>query len=133
MKIADVRNLAYFKNNLNSNKAQKLSQYPYDSFELSFKGMKKSQFSDIDLMVVELFKAPIEKFKTKEDFDNWANNKIKKEILSVSYGGKSMLTGVNRKGIIDDWNFYLSDPKGEYSKHPAWNLLILSSIIHIRI
>ena len=129
MKIADVRNLAYFKNNLNSNKAQKLSQYPYDSFELSFKGMKKSQFSDIDLMVVELFKAPIEKFKTKEDFDNWANNKIKKEILSASYGGKSMLTGVNRKGIIDDWNFYLSDPKGEYSKHPAWNLLILSSIV----
>ena len=41
MKISDVKNSAYLKSNVNYNKMQKLPEYPCDSFELTFKGMKK--------------------------------------------------------------------------------------------
>ena len=40
-----------------------LSSLKYDT--VSFGSMKKNQFYGLDLYVVERFKAPIEKFKTK--------------------------------------------------------------------
>lgn len=37
---------------------------------LSFEAMKKSQFKRADRICVEKFKAPIEKFNSKEDLQN---------------------------------------------------------------
>ena len=40
----------------------------------NFCAMKKSQFHGVDYAVVEKYKAPIEKFDTNDDLQNWAYN-----------------------------------------------------------
>lgn len=44
---------------------------------VSFQAMKKRDFTGTDLLAVERFKAPIEKFNSNEDFQNWADIKSK--------------------------------------------------------
>ncbi len=72
-----------------------------DSFELSFKGLHKKEFSGLDLMIVELFKAPIEKFASKDDFNSWAEGKID-DILAHNYTARTLEATAQRKAIIDD-------------------------------
>ena len=38
---------------------------------VSFGTLKKTQFSGIDLLIVNKYKAPIEKFNTNDDFQKW--------------------------------------------------------------
>ena len=45
----------------------------YDT--VSFGAMKKKEFEGIDLAVVQKFKAPIEKFNSNIDLQNWAKEK----------------------------------------------------------
>ena len=51
---------------------------------ISFGAMKKPQFSGFDLLVVNKFKAPIEKFKSTDDFQEWCGSRID-EILDINY------------------------------------------------
>ena len=53
-------------------KKHSISPFKYDT--ISFGAMKKNQFSGLDLYAVERFKAPIEKFNSNEDLQNWAIN-----------------------------------------------------------
>lgn len=76
--------------------------YPKKSI-LSFGAMKKSQFNGIDLMVVEKFKAPIEKFNMIKDFYSWASNLVN-SYLAKDYKGKYIDTSKQRKKILSEWN-----------------------------
>ena len=40
--------------------------------QISFGAMKKTQFSPLNRTLVEKFKAPIEKFNTESDFQDWS-------------------------------------------------------------
>ena len=51
---------------------------------LSFEAMKKNQFKGADRLCVEKFKAPIEKFNSNEDLQNWAGKFLQAKI--TQYG-----------------------------------------------
>ena len=74
---------------------------------ISFGAMKKSQFHGIDILVVNQFKAPIEKFNTNEDFQNWCNNETKKINLNEPCG-RSKQTATLRKWVLRNWINYLN-------------------------
>ncbi len=96
---------------------------------LAFGAMKKSQFSPLDLTCVNLYKAPIEKFNSTEDFYTWADNKTQ-EILT----SKKLKTPADedkifapKLRIINDWtNALLKENKGKYS--PAVVYMMLDSL-----
>ncbi len=99
------------------------NNYPQNN-RVNFTAMKKSQFSGIDFSVVEKFKAPIEKFNTMEDFENWAGGQYK-ELVSKDFGGRDDIVANQRYRMKKEWNYFLSDG-GKYS--PAERLLILNGI-----
>lgn len=92
---------------------------------VSFQGMKKSQFSGIDHAIVEKYKAPIEKFNTNEDFQNWAQEKVDL-LVNKDFGGRQKETKIQRKSMLKEWNNYIQNQNDAYT--PAINLLILSTI-----
>ena len=49
---------------------------------ISFSSMKKTCFSGIDLITINKFKAPIEKFNSNDDFQKWCDDKLDKEYIS---------------------------------------------------
>ncbi len=98
-----------------------------DSFELSFKGLRKNDFKGLDFMIVELFKAPIEKFANKDDYNRWAESKID-DIMACDYTARSSKATIQRKAILDDWYAYLLDENGAYFTDKPLQLLILSGI-----
>lgn len=122
-------NQSYFNKKTNSNNYKKsiLNGLQKDSFELSFNGLRKKDFSGIDLMIVELFKAPIEKFAGKDDFNSWAQNHIDR-ILASDYTARTIQATAQRKAIIGEWSTYLADKNGAYFENKPLQLLILSSI-----
>jgi len=78
----------------------------YANNNLSFCAMKKKEFSGTDFAVVEKFKAPIEKFNSNSDLQNWAMLNYE-ALLNKNYSGRSEYTIKSRKHIINDWNEYL--------------------------
>ena len=123
----------YFVNNSTMQKKTSVSApkiAPLKRDTVSFKGdgavMKKSDFSGIDFAVVERYKAPIEKFKTKEDFQKWCNNEIKKNILSKDFKGRQEETTIQRKAMLNEWTQYILKENSGYND--ATKLLILDSI-----
>ena len=61
MNISSIGNLkTHSKINPNKQSEFKSKKTQKDTFELSFKGLRKKDFDGLDLMIVELFKAPIE-------------------------------------------------------------------------
>ena len=53
--------------------------------------MKKNQFSGIDLLVINKFKAPIEKFNTEDDLQDWCEGKVN-TITQKDYKGRQRET-----------------------------------------
>ena len=93
---------------------------------VSFGAMKKSQFSGIDLLVVNKFKAPIEKFKTNEDLQNWCNEQIEK-IVCEDYKGRRQETRRHRRIILVEWFDYFQYEDTPYAKSAA--LLALYGVV----
>ena len=54
----------------------KINNY-YSQNNLSFEAMKPNQFKGLDYAVVRKFKAPVEKFRCMQDFQNWAQILLK--------------------------------------------------------
>ena len=112
--------------NLNSNPIANLNRGM-----INFGAMKKSQFKDIDLLMVNQLKAPIQNFNSNEDFQNYCQN-----ILNENYSGehnlKKMTDSYNeqaqlqKESILKDWINYITIENSAYN--PAIQLLILSSI-----
>ena len=68
----------------------------------SFTALKKSAFNGIDFAVVEKFKAPIEKFESLKDFDDWAKEEFYK-ICCKKYGGRNYATELKRESLVSNW------------------------------
>ena len=74
----------------NINYARQNMQRPpalHSADTVSFTAMKKNEFKGIDLVVVNAFRAPVEKFNTNEDFQNWCSLKTD-EIKNKNFGGR---------------------------------------------
>ncbi len=125
MNILGLNNNAknFYKENV-----KKYNFYPYlsglKSDTVSFGAMKKSKFSGIDLLVVNKFQVPIEKFNNDDDFQNWCNEKADK-IKNTFYGGRNSETVKQRSIILYDWFNYIQD---ETDYNSATKLLIFDGI-----
>lgn len=98
---------------------------PLKQDTVSFGAMKKSKFSDIDLVVVNKFKAPIEKFNSNNDFQKWCLDKIENEYKLKNYSARQEKTTEERNVILSDWINYL-DGIDKYNN--AEKLLIIDGI-----
>ena len=98
---------------------------PLKADTVSF-GAKKSEFQGIDLLVVNKFKAPVEKFKTNDDFQKWCSEKIEKDYLNKEYKGRQEETTIQRKAMLKEWSDYVKYENDAYNN--AISLLILDGI-----
>lgn len=89
-----------FKQNYDYNNKKSYNSYPYltrlEADTISF-GAKKNEFQGIDLIVVNKFNAPIQKFKTNDDMQNWCKKIIKNDYLNKDYTGRHIETTLQRK------------------------------------
>ncbi|MCR5266541.1 MAG: hypothetical protein K6E29_08130 [Cyanobacteria bacterium RUI128] len=102
-----------------------LPNFHTNSVLISFSGMKKNQFDGVDALVVDKFKAPIEKFRTVDYLYDWADNQCD-EILEKDYYGRTPETMAQRVAMLDEWKDYFENENKEYS--PTEKLLILKGI-----
>ncbi|MBQ7450541.1 hypothetical protein IJS77_03915, partial [bacterium] len=98
---------------------------PLSCDTVSFGALKKNQFSGIDLLVVNKFKAPIEKFNTNDDLQNWCKKKVD-DIVNKDYKGRQQETVVQRKAMLKEWFDYVQKENDAYNG--AISLLILDGI-----
>lgn len=92
---------------------------------VSFGAMKKSEFTGIDRVCIDRFKAPIEKFKENEDLQKWAKKQLE-PIMTNVYEGRFPSVAYERHLILDDWKGHLKNPKNDYKN--TEKLLIMSAI-----
>lgn len=102
---------------------------------INFGAMKKHQFSDIDLIIVNKFKAPIEKFKTHKDFQEYCQHILDEKYLNnqsiKEFTTNSDLVAQNQKKIIiENWKKYLTKKENNFT--PSTVLYILSSIFTLK-
>ena len=114
---SSISNKNSYKNNV------QLAQLPFDS--VSFTGMKKNQFKGVDALVVEKYKAPIEKFRTADYLYEWADEECEK-IYDKDFYGRSVETMAQRVAMLDEWKDYLENENQEYSS--TEKLLILKGV-----
>lgn len=101
---------------------------PLKNDTVSFSGLivKKTDFEGIDFAVVEKYKAPLEKFKTKDDLQKWCEKEIKTNVQNKDFGGRQEETKIQRKAMLKEWINYVLKENGGYNN--ATKLLILDSI-----
>ena len=87
--------------------------------------MKKKEFDGIALAVVEKFKAPIEKFNSIKDFQNWAGSQAR-IFAGKDYGGRQRETQIQRKSMLKEWADYVLKENEAYTGAIA--LLVLASV-----
>ncbi len=92
---------------------------------VTFGALKKSAFSGLNRAIIEKFKAPIEKFNTEADFQNWARTQVE-DIATKDFSGRQPETIEQRKAIIKEWYDYVTKENDAYT--PAIALLALRSI-----
>lgn len=92
---------------------------------ISFGAMKKSAFKGIDLIVVQKFQAPIEKFNSNDDLQKWAGEQAK-AIADKNFGGRYEGTKIQRKLILKEWSDYIFNENDAYTNTAA--LFILNAI-----
>ena len=127
MKISFFNN-SYFNNVQNRCINQQMSYpnlAPLQKDVVSFGAMKKTQFEGADFLVVEKFKAPIEKFKTHNDFQNWCRQQLD-VLLKKDYSARQPETDYQRESLLKEWKTYLLEENCNYSNAIA--LLVLSAI-----
>ena len=113
--------------NLNQNKYANIRPLMADT--VSFSALKKSKFEGFDLYAVNRFKAPIEKFNSNDDFQNWCQDKLDSEYLSKIdkiCKSEDMLAQMQKKVILEEWINHLEAEDSTFT--PAIKLIILSSI-----
>lgn len=86
----------------------KISQLNYTNSNLSFEAMKKNQFKGADRLCIDKFKAPIEKFNSNEDLQNWAGQKLS-EIMTHDFRGRSQGVHSQRVVLKEIWYNYLKN------------------------
>ena len=98
-----------------------------NSSPVAFKGavLKKSDFEGIDFAVIERYKPNIQQFKSKEDLQKFAENKIN-EIKEKDYGGRQEETKIQRKAMLKEWFDYVTKENDAYSN--TQRLVILAAV-----
>lgn len=104
----------------------RISNQNYIYTQTSFQAMKPNQFEGIDYVVVRKFKAPVEKFDTNKDFQNWAKELLDK-LFSAEYEGRQFPISIYRKMILNVWKSFFEQNMKKISK--SEQLLIFSSLI----
>ena len=79
----------------------------------------------MDLLCVEKFKAPIEKFNSNNDLQTWAFKKFV-DFRTKDYSGRSRHGRVHRKVILRDWLNNICSPDSQYTN--VEKVLILHGI-----
>ena len=107
------------------NKQEILAPLKQDT--VSFKGsvLKKSDFKGSDLAVIEKYKPNIQQFKSKEDLQKFAENKIN-ELKEKDFDGRQEETTIQRKAMLKEWFYYVTEENDAYSN--TQKLIILSAI-----
>lgn len=82
---------------------------------VSFSAMKKSQFDGIDLFVVNRFKAPIEKFNTNQNFQDWCLDKVQNEYSHEKFKSDDKSVNRKRKEMINEWQNYIQNENDDYN------------------
>ena len=118
-------NYQYNNKNIQRQQVRISNLAPLSHDTVSFGAMKKHKFEGIDLAVVEKFKAPIEKFNSNADLQNWAGEKAK-AIAEKDFGGRSKETQIQRKAMLKEWSDYVFNENDAYSNTTA--LLILNAV-----
>lgn len=119
-----IKNCAIQKNS--SFSASNLAPLKKDTVSFSGLLVKKSDFEGLDSAVVEKYKLPLEKFKTKNDLQKWCENTIKLNILDKDFGGRQEETKIQRKAMLKEWINYVMKENGGYNS--ATKLLILDAM-----
>lgn len=114
------------ENSLNSNPIAHLNKN-----NIAFCAMKKSQFQGIDLIMVNQLKAPIQKFSSNSDFQNYCQNILDSEFygdnnIEKLSNSSDKQAQAQKSKILKDWIDYISKENDAYN--PAIQLLIISSI-----
>lgn len=99
--------------------------YSYPNDTVSFSAMKKSAFAGIDLACVNLFKLPIEKFNSFDDFKSYVSSMLE-NLYSQDFLCKNYPIFEDREAYLSSWKAELSSPK--YSSNPTLPLIVYSSI-----
>ena len=113
------------QNSANQNKNIELSTNPM-YFPISFGAMKKTQFEGFDLVAIEKFKLPIEKFNSNEDLQNCCLELIEENYINKQYPARTPQGEIQRKAIYNEWVEYITEENKEYT--PAMQLLIFDFI-----
>jgi hypothetical protein len=124
MQVSSIQN---FRQNLHKNSQKNNIKFSQNFFTIPFTAMKKSEFSGIDLFVVESEKSPIEKFNSNKDFQDWARQKTI-DLFNKDYEGRKPETKNARYEALYEWMkyFVLFDQNNKYS--PATRLMAIHSI-----
>lgn len=98
---------------------------------LSFGALKKTHFSGIELCCVNQFRAPIEKFNSNEDFNQWANKKINdilnsKKLLTPPLKTNPILELKPKR--VSEWIDAMCGEDSKYKDKPAYGLIVLKSV-----
>jgi len=129
MQIQFFQNQIITNNPLIQNRQFKspLSPLPYDT--VSFCAIKKSSLKDFDLACTNMFKAPLAKFRSLEDFKLWTKEELEKLFNFDSYKGPNKDVTVERNKILQEWKDYLQEENNIYINDPALSSIIFSAIV----
>lgn len=77
----------------------------------NFGAMKKTQFKGVDLLCVNTFKAPIEKFNENADLQNWAKSKLTTDVFSKNLEGRTPRCTIERNTAMQKWKDFFENTK----------------------
>ena len=75
----------------------------------NFGAMKKAQFKGLDLFCVNTFKAPIEKFNSNIDLQNWAGSKLNADTFTKNMQARSSRATFERNSSFNSWMNYFNN------------------------
>lgn len=105
---------------------QRTKPLPFDT--VSFTAIKKTKLNGLDLACANIFKAPLEKFNSKEDLDNWAENKLQTMIKTANYPHKNPRQKKELDKRLEEWIDFFNKEEGVYANKPAVDLIAYNAI-----
>ncbi|MDR1168361.1 MAG: hypothetical protein LBK53_05680 [Heliobacteriaceae bacterium] len=104
-------------------------QYSPQYDTVSFGAMKKNQFDGFNLLCINMYKFPLEKFKTADDLQSFAQEELDKKLDLEQYKTKNSEDTQERLGILAEWKRYLTEENELYANNPALTLIVAGSIV----
>lgn len=93
---------------------------------IPFGAMKKSEFQDADLVCINKFVAPIEKFNSRNDLEKFAEEKLKKEYYNKEFPARTPKANESREILLKQWKERLTEENWSWG-YPG-NLIIMAAL-----